>query len=179
MEQSRLPGYTRRESLPEEARPWADEILKHRKYILGPVAWALPYIPETTAHIASLGDQVRKTQVLSKGQVQFASLVAVHFVGNDYLWKAHLKTAAKAGVPDEAIARLHSGAPTQGLAPEYALLIQYGREMFGASEISSSTFETARTQWGAQGMMELAAVLGYYVLMSCISKAAGVIPDPA
>ena len=172
-----MRGYVDRSSLPEGAKGSHDKILATRKVILGPIAWVLPHTPEVAVHMAALGDAVRKTSVLGKDHLQIVACLAVHALKNAYLWQAHLRTARKAGVSPQTLAAIESGGPLDALAPEVALILQYGRELSGAREISSATFDSLHARFGDTGMMELATVYGYYLAMTAVAKTAGIEPD--
>ena len=176
---ARMQAFVDRATLPERAHASHDEILATRKYILGPIAWVLPHTPQVAVRMAALGDAVRKTEVLGKAHLQIVACLAAHALKNDYLWQAHVRSARKAGVTEETLAAIQSEGPLDSLAPDAALIVQYGRDMCGAREIDSEIFASLHTRFGDTGMMELATVYGYYLAMAAVAKTAGIEPDGA
>jgi 4-carboxymuconolactone decarboxylase len=174
---ARMQGYIDRESLPENARASRDEILANRKYILGPVAWILPHAPEVSVRMAALGDAVRKTTAIGKDHIQIAACLAVHALNNEFMWRAHVKSAQKAGVGADVLAAIETDGPVNELPADAALIIGYARELHGAPEISGATFDALRERFGDTGIMELATVYGYYLVMTTVSKTAGIEPE--
>jgi len=171
---ARMQGFVDRESLPESARAAHDEILLSRKRILGPIEWVLPHTPDMAVRMAALGDAVRKTSVLKKDQVQLAACIAAHRLKNAYLWQAHARGALKAGVSQATLDALATEGALEGLPEEDALIIRYGRELAGAGELSADTFHALQQRFGNTGVMELAMVLGYYLLVTTVAQTAGV-----
>ena len=77
----------------------------------------------------------------------------------------------KAGVREEALAAIDTFAPLDGLPPDEALIIRYGRELLEQRHVSDETFDAVRARYGEKGLMELTAVMGVYQMNATILRA--------
>ena len=93
---------------------------------------------------------------------------------------AHTKLAAHFGVRDEAVEIVLRDAGLEGLTDDEATVVRFTRELVRTNRVSDETFAAARDQLGEQGVVELAATVGYYALLAYFMNALEVMPpdDP-
>ena len=64
------------------------------------------------------------------------------------------------------------------MTAEEALVIGYCRELLHDHRVSEATFEAARARYGDQGLVDLTALVGYYVMLACGLNAFEAEPAP-
>lgn len=152
----------------EQARQAYEKVQNSRGYVTGPVAVMLPYAPEVASRVAHLGNALRFEGLLTRPQVELATITATRAVSSDYPWTSHVAAARKVGIPEAVIQAVESRGPLDGLGEEEALIIQFGREVVEQRRLSQQTYDRALAHFGERGLLELATLIGYYVMMSCI-----------
>ena len=61
--------------------------------------------------------------------------------------------------------------PVDGLAPEYSLVIRYGREIFREHRLAPETWAEAVSLFGQQGALEIGAIMADYSMAAVILHA--------
>jgi 4-carboxymuconolactone decarboxylase len=175
---ARLPAATDRESVSEDVRPFYDQIVESRPVFRGPIAHVLPYAPEAAARIASLGNTLRTSSIFTPAQTELAICVAARSRNQPYVWAAHAPAALKNGVTDATLELVNARGPIDSLSSDEGLIVQFGRELVEQHQLSEATFDTARARFGESGATELAALMGYYMLIDTIITAMAIVPAP-
>ena len=80
-----------------------------------------------------------------------AILISARESGSRFEWAAHEPEALKEGVSRETIDAIKFRKTLDGLDPVDAIIIQLGREAFGARKVSSETYAKAHKQFGTRG----------------------------
>jgi 4-carboxymuconolactone decarboxylase len=171
----RLPQITSREEIAEDKRDIYDAIMGTRKRVAGPFSMLL-YSPELAGRTAHLGTYLRWESVFTQAERETAILVAARESDCGYEFYSHSILAREAGVREEAIQAIANRLPIDRFTPEEATIVAYGRELLQTHRVSSETFEAAKAKYGAQGMVDLTATLGYYTMMACTINAFEVEP---
>ena len=86
--------------------------------------------------------------------------------------------AREEGVREEAIQAVAARGDLDGLSDDESLVIRYGREMFRDKRVSDATFDRAMDRFGAQGVTDLTATMGYYGMLACALNTFEVEPAP-
>jgi 4-carboxymuconolactone decarboxylase len=119
-----------------------------------------------------LGEYLRFDSVLDARVRELATCAAARHVGNQFEWQMHAPLAIKAGVAAEAIEALRQGARPQALAPDEALALDFSQELMRQHGCSEPTCQAALQAWGEQGVVELASLVGYFVMVSWLMNVA-------
>ena len=66
-----------------------------------------------------------------------------------------------------------------GLGEKEAVIIRFGRELFGEKKVRSDTFAQAVKLFGRPGVVDLAALMGYYAMTAILLNTADfqLLPD--
>jgi 4-carboxymuconolactone decarboxylase len=80
-------------------------------------------------------------------------------------------------VRDEAITALRDRKAPQGLTAEEADVVRYGQELVRNRRVSDATFEAVLKRFGNQGIAELTATMGYYIMLGFALNAFEVQPE--
>lgn len=124
--------------------------------------------PELGEHLQRTGSYIRFKSVLGPKLTELAILVTARHWTAQYEWHAHHRLALQAGLsPDIAQAIAQGKAPT-GMTEDEALVFQFCTELHQAKKVSDKAFEDVKQRFGEQGVMDLIAVNGYYVLVAMV-----------
>ena len=166
---ARLPSITREQLKPEDQR-YFDEIAGSRGGIRGPYG-VLLHSPDLAARVAATGAYVRFDFDLPNSLKEVVILATAKELNNQYEFSAHARLAREAGVAEETIRSIAQGTAPQGLSGDEAMLVRYARELLGDRKISDATFNAAKNKLGDQGVVDLTALIGHYLLVAQILTA--------
>lgn len=142
-----------------------------RKGVYGPF---LPLLrsPELLGRVATLGEYLRFQSVLDARIRELTTCVAARHVSNQFEWVMHAPLAVKAGVAPEDIDALRQGARPRGLAADEQDAFDFAQELLGRNGVCDATYQSARTRFGEQGVVELTTLLGYFAMVSWLMNIA-------
>tara|TARA_Y100000031_G_C8176907_1_gene364548 strand:- start:159 stop:899 length:741 start_codon:yes stop_codon:yes gene_type:complete len=98
-------------------------------------------------------------------------------ISNQYEYSAHEPLARAAGLEEEIIdivkyrKSLEGISGIEGFGETEATLIQFTREVVSEEKVSSETFARAMTLFGAEGVMDITGLIGYYNFVAMTLKA--------
>jgi 4-carboxymuconolactone decarboxylase len=97
-----------------------------------------------------------------------AILISARESNSQFEWAAHEPEALKEGVSRATIDAIKYRKPLDGLDPVDAIIIQLGRETFGARKVSSETYAKALKQFGVKGLIDLVSLMGNYAATAAL-----------
>ncbi len=100
----------------------------------------------------TLSERERQVVILSVGAVWRAP----------YELYAHSAVARKAGLPDDAIQTLVSGAVPDGLPEKEKVAARFARRLSSGHSMDQPLFEAAREAFGTRGMVDMIYLIGCY-----------------
>jgi 4-carboxymuconolactone decarboxylase len=167
----RLPIPTRA-SMSEAQRRAADAIIAGpRKAIFGPFV-PLLRCPGLMEMIGKTGEMLRFQGCLSEQVREFAICVVARETSNQFEWQMHAPLAIKAGVAQAAIDALHAGRRPRGLTAELETTVDFINELMLRHGVSDETYAEAARRFGEPGAVELAALVGYFVMVCWVMNVA-------
>ena len=173
---SRLPEISRDQLDPEEQK-FYDEIVGSRGGVRGPYG-ALLHSPDLAHRVAHTGTYLRFECDLPNNLKEVVILTTAREIRSQFEYTAHAQLARQAGVPESTIRAITEGTSPQGLAEDEALLAQYALELLRNRKITDATFNAVRSKYGNQGVVDLTALIGHYLLVGQILAAFDVGPAP-
>jgi 4-carboxymuconolactone decarboxylase len=81
---------------------------------------------------------------------------------SQFEWAAHEPEALREGVSRDIIEIIKHRLDTSGLDHADAIVIELGREIFGARKVASETFARALWHFGRRALVDLVALMGNY-----------------
>ncbi len=167
----RLPIPSDKPAFSEETRATVRHILATRKSMPPPSSY-LTHAGKAGALLSDLVEHLRYHTSLTQAEAELAICTAARAANADYIWSAHVRLGLAAGTREEAIRVIDAYAPLDGLDPDEALIIRYGRELLEPPQIvQDATVEAVRARWGDKGLLELTAVMSVYVMNATILRA--------
>jgi 4-carboxymuconolactone decarboxylase len=95
---------------------------------------------------------------------ELAILVACRETNYNLEWNGHEPSAVKAGIDAKVIDVVRNNRPLTGLDERDAVVIRFGRQLFGPKKVDSATFAKAVELWGKRGTMDMVAVMNTYAV---------------
>lgn len=122
--------------------------------------------PDIGNIIQSLGAAIRFRSSLPAKLNELAIILTARQWTAQYEWLAHKKLALEAGL-DPAIAEdiAHGRRPAK-MSEDEAIVHDFSRELHDTHGVSDAMYKRAFDRFGENGVMDLIAVNGYYVLVS-------------
>ncbi|OFW22817.1 MAG: hypothetical protein A3H27_02695 [Acidobacteria bacterium RIFCSPLOWO2_02_FULL_59_13] len=129
------------------------------------------YSPRLGEHLLAENQYLRYKTDLGQRLTELAILVTARELDNNFEWTAHEPAALKAGLEQEIIDSVKYRKDTASLGEREALIIRFGRELFGKKKVSSDTFARAVHLFGKQGVVELTILMGNYASIASVINA--------
>jgi 4-carboxymuconolactone decarboxylase len=176
----RLP-LPRREQLDDAGQRIYDSLADPRggtiRGLRGP-GGILLHSPELSRHARPLNRYLRHEAGLGGRVRELAILTTARELDSQFEWAAHEPEAISAGISREIIEIIKHRKDTSGLDETDALVIELGREIFGARKVTSATFARSLQQFGRRALVDLVALMGNYAGTAALLTAFDMQLDP-
>ncbi len=132
--------------------------------------------PELASRLQELGEYIRFKRALPVKFVSIAILVTARHWQCQYEWDHHSKTAAKAGIPDQAIACILANERPDDLSPDEMAVYDFCRALHRDRAVTDAQFAAAKAALGEEGVVELIGICGFYNMMAMALNVSDVPP---
>jgi 4-carboxymuconolactone decarboxylase len=166
----RFPTKTMEQLSPEQ-KAVAEGVLKQSSAGLGGPYAMLITSPELLKRYLLMTEYLRQKTSLPKRLNEMAILLEARIWDAQYEWWAHEPLARKAGVPEAIILAIRDGKRPASLQPDEAIVYDFVTELLHKRSLSDETFAKAKQILGEQQVVDLAAVTGFYVMVSSVIAA--------
>lgn len=167
---ARIELITKKEQIPAERHHEYDEIMGVLGNVGGPFG-VLMHSPGLAEMVCKTGAHVRLQSSLTMEEREFAILSMCREKDAAYEWVAHVGTARKAGMRDEAIDVMRNNGDTSTLKEDERDMINYTRELLRNNKVSDATFNALLKRHGERWLVEYTATIGQYQYISAINGA--------
>jgi 4-carboxymuconolactone decarboxylase len=169
--QDRLPAIPA-EQLSEAQKNAVAEFLADRKVpVFGPFV-PLLRSPELMLAVMRLGDYLRYRTSLPVRINELAILIASREWTQQLEWQIHYPLALKAGLDPAVVRAVAEGRQPDNLSEDEAIAWAFSTELQRHGSVSDLTYDRALKNFGEPGVVELAAVNGYYSFLAIVLNAA-------
>jgi len=121
------------------------------------------------AHMSDPGNRyLRFESGFTPHEREVAILITARECDSRFEWAAHEPEAKKEGVSQATIDAVKHRRPTAGLDPADALIIEFGREVFGARKVKPETFKRLRDKYGPRKLVDLVSLMGNYAATAAL-----------
>ena len=134
--------------------------------------------PELSRRARPLNHYLRYEAGLGGRVRELAILTTARELSSQFEWAAHEAEAIDEGVSQELIEIIRHRKDTSGLDEADAIVIELGREIFGARKVESSTFARSLRQFGRRALVDLVALMGNYAGTAALLTAFDMQLDP-
>lgn len=163
---ARIPFVSETGDLTPEQRRVLDVILGRRGgRIPGPFRFAL-HCPAITEVWHPLGEKLRMKSGFPLRLSELGILMAARAMDCEYVFNAHATTAIEAGIARPVVDALASGRRPAFDKPDEEAIHDFCRELAENHKVSDKSYARAKELFGVPGVVELAALLGYYTMVS-------------
>jgi 4-carboxymuconolactone decarboxylase len=167
----RLP-LPERSAMSEAQRVAADAIMAGpRKAIFGPFI-PLLQTPALMERIGKTGEALRFDGCLPERIRELSICVVARNTSNQFEWHTHAPLAIKAGIALATIDVLAAGRHPRSLAPDEETALDFVQELMLRHGVSDATYAEAINCFGQPGVVELSALVGYFVMVCWIMNVA-------
>lgn len=142
-----------------------------RKAVYGPFV-PLMRAPALLDRVAQLGEALRFGGQLDARVRELATCAAAAAVGNQFEWVMHQPLALAAGVSAAALEAVRVGARPQELAAHEQLAYDFTTELLQRNGVADATYQRTCDAFGEAGVVELATLVGYFVMVSWVMNVA-------
>jgi len=164
---SRVPLVTE-DVLTLEQRPVVDAILavaSRGRRIPAPYQLTL-HCPELTDKWQQIGALLRYRTSLPLRISELAILITARHWNCDYEWYAHAPVARGAGIDEGVIQAIRHGKQPELGATVDAVIYGYCSDLLRNHFVNDATHRAVRDIFGVTGVIELTALIGYYVMVA-------------
>ena len=153
------------EMTPEQRRVYDAVVAGPRGKFVGPLRAAI-HRPELAEKWQQLGELLRFRTSLTPRLSELAILITGRYWDSQFEWHAHAPIALKAGVSKEVVRALRVGKRPEQLDAREAAVYEYCTEVLHKHFVSEATYARALELFGAVGVVELTALVGYYSMVA-------------
>jgi 4-carboxymuconolactone decarboxylase len=146
--------------------------------LVGPPWTVLLRVPDLVVPSLQLRMHNLQNSALTQKLTEFAILIAARHWTNSYEWNAHYTLAEKAGLSTAIMAAVADGRRPERMADDEEVLYDFCMELLQNKGVSDATYERARARLGEPGIVEAAALQGYYTFLAMVMNVARS-PTPA
>jgi 4-carboxymuconolactone decarboxylase len=176
----RLP-LPKRDELDEDGKKLYDEIVNPKagtiRGLRGPAGIRL-YSPQNSKISQPINRYLRFEAGLGGRLREMAILATARECDSRFEWAAHEPEALKEGVPQATIDIIKYRRATDGLREEDKVLIDLGRQMFGARKVAPETFARALKLFGPKKLVDIVCLMGNYAATAAMLTAFDMQLDP-
>jgi 4-carboxymuconolactone decarboxylase len=138
----------------------------------------LLHSPELSRYARPLNRYLRHEAGLGGLVRELAILTSARELDSQFGWAAHEPAALGEGISREIVEIIKHRRDTKGLDQADAIVIELGREIFGAKKVTSATFARALRQFGRRTRVDLVALIGNYAGTAALLTAFDMQLDP-
>jgi 4-carboxymuconolactone decarboxylase len=109
---------------------------------------------------------------LNRKLTEMAILIAARSWTNNYEWNAHSTLAAQEKLSPAIVSAIAEGRRPERMADDEAILYDFCTELLHNQSVSDATYARALEKFGEPGVVEAAALEGYYTFLSMVMNTA-------
>jgi 4-carboxymuconolactone decarboxylase len=134
--------------------------------------------PEVLVRTQALGQQLRYKTVFPPQLSELVILITARHWSQPYEWGLHAPIASDAGVDRAIVDAIARGRKPGGMSAEQETLYQFCTELLQDKAVSDATYEQALARFGETGVIEAAAMVGYYAMLAAVLNTARTPAEP-
>jgi 4-carboxymuconolactone decarboxylase len=133
---------------------------------------ALLRSPELMDRVQKLGEYLRYHGALEARLSEFAVLIVSRHLTQQFEWQVHYPLALNAGLGKDVADALAQGARPRGMNEDEECVHDFCIELLHTHGVSDATYRRAAAQLGERGLVELVALVGYFITVSLVMNVA-------
>lgn len=129
--------------------------------------------PELVEPVQQINTALRDDGVLGTRMAEIVIATTGREMNSQYQWNVHGAAADRAGAGRAVLDAIRNDGSLSGLDKRDAVAIALTREIFREGKVRPETFAAARDLFGDRGTVEIAALVGDYLMMTTVYNALG------
>lgn len=162
---SRLPAFEPEKLSADQRRVYDAIAAGPRGGVRGPFL-ALIHVPELTDRIQHLGEYLRYNTSFPPRLSELAILLAARHYTCQYEWQAHEPHAQKGGLDSATIDAIKEKRRPAAMQADEAAVYDFTSELLRDGKVSDAAYQRVVSTFGTRGAVELAALIGYYIMIA-------------
>lgn len=126
----------------------------------------LMHSPEVMTFARAMGDYLRFKPKIGTTLSELVILLTARRWTQDYEWYVHAPIAEKAGIAPEIVAAIRDGRRPARMSEDETIVYDFTTELQDTRRVSDATYAQAEARFGNPGIVDLAAISGYYTLLA-------------
>jgi 4-carboxymuconolactone decarboxylase len=167
----RLPTIPPAQYSPDQKQAAAEFEAARKVPVFGPFE-PLMYSPAVMSQARAMGDYLRYKSAIGNTLSELAILLTAREWTQDFEWSVHYPIALKAGIRQDIADAIAEGRRPATLSADEEIVYDYAMELLRNKQVSNSTFERAKTRFGAKGVVDMTGIVGYYTFLAMQLNAA-------
>ena len=147
-----------------------DAVLETFGALRGPHSILL-HSPPLDQRALELGNYFRYHSVCKSPEKELAIITAAREKDCLYVWAAQVGAGRRGGLREEAIDVVREKGDVSKLEPHEADIVNYVRQLFRSNRVDQATFDALMQRYGAQWLIEMTMVVGYYGMLAGVVNA--------
>jgi 4-carboxymuconolactone decarboxylase len=172
--QERMPPIPAEQMTEAQKKAVADYRTLRGTNLTGPPWSVILRVPSLVVPSLQLRLHYLTDSALDARLTEFAILFAARQWTNNFEFNAHYGAAVKAGLKPEIIDAVAEGRRPERMAEDEEVLYEFCRELQSNQSVSDHTYARALAKFGEAGIVDMAAIQGYYTYLAMIMNAARV-----
>lgn len=128
--------------------------------------------PELMLHAQRMGEYLRYRSAIGVRLSELAILVTARQWDQQVEWAIHAPIAAQVGIPASVIAAIAARARPADMLVDEAVVHDFCVELHEKKAVSDRVYAEALALFGAQGVIDLTGICGYYTLLAMVMNVA-------
>jgi 4-carboxymuconolactone decarboxylase len=176
---ARIPLFPLEPMTPEQRRVYAAIVAGPRGSVEGPLRVAL-HQPKLADAWQALGAELRFRAGLAQRLRELVILIVARHWTSQFEWYSHEGQALKAGIAADVIDAVRHGRAPAFAHDDEQIVYDFATELLEAKAVGEASYQRALDRFGVVGVVELTALIGYYVMVAMTLNAHEIpLPDGA
>ena len=134
--------------------------------------------PDVMTAARSMGDHLRYKSAIGTTLSEMVILIVAREWAQDYEWSIHAPIALSQGIAKATVDAIADGRRPATLSEDEAVAYDFTVELNRSHRVSDPTYARALKRWGEKGVVDLAAISGYYTFLAMTMNTARTPPVP-
>jgi 4-carboxymuconolactone decarboxylase len=150
----------------EEQKQAAADFEAARKVpVFGPFE-PMMYSPQMMSTARAMGDYLRYKSAIGNTLSELVILMTARAWTQDFEWFYHYPIALKAGIRKQLADDIAVGRRPSAMSGDEATVFDFTSELLRNKQVSDTTFKRAKARLGANGVVDMTGLVGYYTLLA-------------
>ncbi|MEE9556449.1 MAG: hypothetical protein V3V76_04230 [Candidatus Adiutricales bacterium] len=153
------------EAMSDEQRRVVEAIVTRMGRLGGPYP-AMIHSPKLTDLAQQMGKFIRGETTLPRRLTELAIVIIARLWTAQTEWYAHAPLARRAGIDDSILQAIARRETPEFINQDEKLVYDFALELNENKKVSDAIYTAAVKEFGAQGVVELVGLLGFYTLVA-------------